>query len=338
MIIQQNYSLKNHNTFGLDVYAKYFVKVSDEAELLELLSQNKFKNEKKLIIGGGSNILFTKDYDGIVIQQTSNRISAEIESDSFVKVTAAAGVVWHNLVQYCVERNFGGIENLSLIPGHAGAAPIQNIGAYGQELKDVFVSLHGIFIDDLVQVELNSEQCRFAYRESIFKNELKNKFIITQIHLKLFRKPRVNLSYSTLQTEIDKLNAVDITIKDVSELICRIRKSKLPDPTFLGNAGSFFKNPEISKSKFEELKKKFPEIPGHKISENQVKIPAAWLIEKCGLKGIRENNAGIYEKQAVVIINYGDARPSDIIKLAQKIKKIVNEVFDIKLIEEVNII
>ncbi|MGA9292715.1 MAG: UDP-N-acetylmuramate dehydrogenase, partial [Ignavibacteriaceae bacterium] len=240
-------------------------------------------------------------------------------------------------VLYCVERNFGGIENLSLIPGTVGAAPIQNIGAYGQELKDTFDSLNGLFIDDLTEKTLYKDECRFAYRNSIFKKELKNKFIITNVTLKLSKYPVINISYGTIGEELKKKNPDEITIKDVSEVICEIRKSKLPDPSKIGNAGSFFKNPEISKKKFEELKIKFPGIIGYNTADDMIKIPAGWLIESAGLKEKRVGNTGTHPKQALVIVNYGNSTGEEILNFKDFIKETILERFGIELEEEVNI-
>lgn len=338
MIIHEDFSLKKYNTFGIDVSSKYFAEVNMDEDLLQLLSESKFRNCDKLVIGSGSNILFTKNFDGLVITSISNGINViEDEVDS-VLVTAGAGVIWHELVLYCVGRNFGGIENLSLIPGKVGAAPIQNIGAYGQELKDVFYSLKGINIDDSKQIVMYNSECKFGYRNSIFKNELKNRFIVTEITLKLDKSPELNLNYGTIREELNKLNKSEITIKDVSNTICRIRKSKLPDPTTLGNAGSFFKNPEVTTDEFNTLRQKFSDLPGYKISENTIKIPAGWLIEKAGFKGKRFGEVGVYDDQSLVIVNYGKAKPIDVLMLKEKIKTEILLKFNLYLSEEVNII
>ena len=337
MKIFKDFSLKNHNTFGLGVSCSYFAEVSKEADISQLIQEKQFISQLKLVIGGGSNILFTKDFYGLVIHQTSNNIKIISENDEFATIKSDAGVVWHELVLFALDKNLGGIENLSLIPGSVGAAPIQNIGAYGQELKDVFVSLSGIFIEDGTIAPFNLNECKFGYRESVFKNNLKNKFIITEVVLKLNKNPKPNIGYGSIQEEISKRKINNPTIKDVSNVICDIRSSKLPDPKKLGNAGSFFKNPEVPNEKYHELKSKFSEMPGYSVSANTFKIPAAWLIEKCGFKGKRFGNIGVHEKQALVIVNYGNGRPEEIIQLKDSIKKTVTEKFGITLVEEVSL-
>jgi len=338
MKIYSNYSLKKHNTFGLDISCKYYVEIKKDYEIQQLLSEVQYKEVPKLIIGSGSNILFTQDFKGLVINQISNKIFISSEDENHAFVSAEAGVIWHDLVRFCINNNFGGIENLSLIPGKVGAAPIQNIGAYGQELKDVFYSLSGIYIDDLKALNFNYTECDFGYRDSIFKRELKNKFIITQVTLRLDNTPKLNTKYDSIEEELSKLKKNNFTIKDVSDIICKIRMSKLPDPDKLGNAGSFFKNPEISIKKYDSIKSKFGTIPGHKISEQIIKVPAAWLIEKCGFKGKRFGKVGVHERQALVIVNYGNGKPEEIIELKNKIKEEVQLLFEIELHEEVNII
>lgn len=338
MVVHENFSLKKYNTFGMNVSSKYFVEMNSDEDILQLLSERKFRNCDKLVIGSGSNILFTKNFNGLIIALASSAVSVIEDKAESVLVTARAGVVWHDLVLFCLDRNYGGIENLSLIPGKAGAAPIQNIGAYGQELKDVFYSLKGINIDDSKQIVMHKSECKFGYRNSVFKNELKNKIIVTEITLKLDKSPKLNIDYGAIREELDKLNKSDITIKDVSSTICKIRKSKLPDPQLLGNAGSFFKNPEVTTDIYFKLKEKFPDLNGYKISDDTFKIPAAWLIEKGGFKGKRFGNAGVHEKQALVIVNYGDALPHQVVELKEKIKSEIFQTFKINLIEEVIII
>ena len=338
MEIKQNISLKNYNTFGIDVKTKYFAEVFSVDELKGLLPLEKYKTLSKFILGGGSNILFTRDFDGLIIKISSNEIQTIKEDEESVFVRASAGVIWNELVLYCVDRNFGGVENLSLIPGKVGAAPIQNIGAYGQELKDVFYSLNGIFMENLEQKTFYKDECSFAYRSSIFKKELKNKFIITDVTLKLNKHPVLNTSYGAIEEVLKKKNLDRITIKDVSKAVCDIRMSKLPDPAKIGNAGSFFKNPEISKEKFKILVNKFPDIIGYNLSNNSVKVPAGWLIENAGLKGKRVGNTGTHSKQALVIVNYGRATGEEILEFKNLIKKTILEKYDIELEEEVNIL
>ncbi len=338
MNIEENLSLKKYNTFGIDVKAKYFAEVFSIEELKELLSLEKYKNLPKFILGGGSNILFTKDFNGLVITFSSGEIQVEGEDDDYVFVRASAGVIWHRLVLYCIDRNYGGIENLSLIPGKVGAAPIQNIGAYGQELKDVFYSLNGIFIENLEEKIFYKDECQFAYRNSIFKKELKNKFIITDVALKLNKHPIVNTSYGAIEEGLKKRNITEVTIKDVSEVVCDIRMSKLPDPSKIGNSGSFFKNPEITNKRFEELKSKFPGMVGYNIPDGMVKIAAGWLIEQAGLKGKRVGNTGTHPKQALVIVNYGNATGQEILEFKDFVKNSILEKYGIELEEEVNVL
>ena len=338
MKLIRNFSLKNYNTFGIDVLSKYFVEVSSENQLLEILTDDHLKSVPKMVIGGGSNILFSSNFDGIIIKNSISGINLIDEDDENVFVKAGAGIIWNEFVQYCVNRNFGGVENLSLIPGTVGAAPIQNIGAYGQELKNVFNQLSGLYIDSGEKASFNKNQCGFGYRNSIFKNQLKNKFIVTDVIFKLSKHPSLNLDYGGIRKEIENSNIKNISIKNVSEIISDIRRKKLPDPAELGNAGSFFKNPEIEKNRFKKLKEDFPEIIGYEVSAELIKIPAGWLIEKTGLKGKRVGNTGTFPKQALVIVNYGNASSDEILKLKNLIQKSVFEKFQIQLEEEVNII
>lgn len=338
MKLHENYSLINRNTFRMNVSCRYFAEVENTDELKNILSDKKFKYLPKLILGEGSNILFTKDFDGFVLTQTSNKIEIIAQSEKFGYVTADAGVNWHDLVLFCVEKNLGGIENLSLIPGKAGAAPIQNIGAYGQELKDIFYSLRGFYLEDLTEAEMMNIDCKFDYRDSIFKRELKDKFVITSITLQLNTNPKPNTNYWAVKEELGKLNKSEFTIKDVSKIVCKIRQSKLPDPKVIGNAGSFFKNPEITAVEYLDLKREYPDMPGFSLPNKLVKVPAAWLIERCGLKGKRFGNVGVHEKQALVIVNYGGASPQEIIDLSELIKHHVRKNFKIELEEEVTLI
>ncbi|PJA99790.1 MAG: UDP-N-acetylenolpyruvoylglucosamine reductase [Ignavibacteriales bacterium CG_4_9_14_3_um_filter_30_11] len=337
MQIQKNISLKKYNTFGIDVKAKYLAELSDESKITELISSLK-ENTDRYILGGGSNTLFTKDFDGIIIKNSIQGIKNIDEDENFVFIKSGAGVNWHKLVKYTIKNNYWGIENLSLIPGTVGAAPIQNIGAYGQELKKVFYKLKGF---DLQKNEFKSfifDKCKFGYRESIFKKEHKNKFLITSVTLKLSKKENLILTYQPVKDEIDRLKISKPSISQISEIICNIRRSKLPDPNKLGNAGSFFKNPEISEQQYLSLKNEFDDLKGFKNEFNNYKISAGWLIEKCGWKGKRTGDVASFEKQALVLVNYGNATGKDILYFAQNIKKSVKEKFDITLEEEINII
>jgi UDP-N-acetylmuramate dehydrogenase len=338
MKIEKNISLKPYNTFGIDVKAKFFSEIYDELQLKEILSSDEYKSLPKLILGGGSNILLTKNFDGLALKISIPGIEIINEDDESVVIKAGAGETWHKLVLFCVGKNYGGIENLSLIPGTVGAAPLQNIGAYGQELKDVFDNLNGVYIDDAQSTIYKKDECKFAYRDSIFKNELKNKFIITYVTLQLSKHPVINISYGNVKSELDKLGYNHIGIKEVSDVITKIRQSKLPDPAVIGNAGSFFKNPEVSEEKFNQLKENFSDIVGFKLENGKVKVPAGWLIESCGWKGKKVGNTGSHEKQSLVLVNYGSASGEEVLNLAEKIKESVVDKFGIELKEEVNII
>jgi UDP-N-acetylmuramate dehydrogenase len=337
MKIEKNKSLKNDNTFGIDVCARKYVEIYDEEELKQLLFLSELKDEPKLVLGGGSNILFTRDYNGIVIKNSIPGIKIIFEDEKHCLIKAGAGVIWNDLVLFAVEKNLGGIENLISIPGTVGAAPVQNIGAYGEELQNTFHSLKGIFIDNVEESVFDKEECKFGYRESIFKEELKDKFIITYVILELYKNPQPVFNYGFVKNELDKMNKENYSIKDISDIIAIIRHDKLPDPTSIGNAGSFFKNPELDKDQFLELKKEHPEIPCFTTPHDKVKIPAGWLIEKCGWKGKRIKNVGVHENQALVLVNYGNATGTDILSLANEIKISVIKTFGIELTEEVNI-
>jgi len=337
-LLTQNQSLKNFNTFGVDVKAKLFVEVFSEDELIKLLSDEKFKFEKKIILGGGSNILFTKDFDGLIIKVCISYIKVLEKNDESVLIEAGAGVIWDDLVKFCVDKNYGGIENLTLIPGTMGAAPIQNIGAYGQELADTFVSLNGVFIDSAETKSFNKNECRFSYRTSIFKEELKNNFVVTSVQLNLKKNPKPNLTYKALSDFLAKNGINNPTIKEVSGVVAEIRKSKLPDPQKIGNAGSFFKNPVISEDSFRKLKAVYSDIVSFPSESGQIKISAGWLIEKFGWKGKRVGDVGTSADHALIICNFGNATGSEILEFAMRIKEEVSNKFGIKLEEEVNIL
>ena len=338
MKIEKNISLKNLNTFGVDVKSKYFVEIFSEEELKQVLNSEKFSNQEKLILGGGSNILFTKNFKGLVIKNSISGIKILKDDNNSVIVEAGAGVIWDELVQYSVNKNYGGIENLSYIPGTVGAAPIQNIGAYGQELEETFFELTGIYIDSCKTKIFNKYECSLSYRSSIFKNELKDKFIITSVRLRLNKNPDINISYNPVREEVVKRNIKHPTIKDIRDIVINIRKSKLPEPNELGNAGSFFKNPVVTKEKYKLLKKDYPDLKYFTVDEDNFKIPAAWLIEKCGWKGRRLRNSGTYKMQPLVIVNFGNASGEEIYEISLIIKSDVKKNFDITLENEVNIL
>lgn len=337
MTIQSNISLKTYNTFGIDVKAKHFVSVKNIIELQEVLEQNEHRTI--LVLGGGSNMLLTKDVDALVIHVDIKGIEVLDNSENKVTVKAMAGENWHEFVKYCIENNFGGIENLSLIPGNIGTAPIQNIGAYGVELKDVFKTCEAVNIHTGRLKVFDKHECDFNYRHSVFKTKLKGKYIITSVTLELTRYNHIlRTDYAAISNQLNANNISEPTIKNISEAVIKIRQSKLPDPKKLGNSGSFFKNPILSKNHFEDLKGHFPDIPSYKISQNKVKVPAGWLIEKVGFKGKNFGRYGVHKNQALVLVNYGNAKGKEILNLSRLIQLTVSRIFEINIEAEVNII
>ena len=337
MLIEKNKSLREYNTFGIDVLAKAFVSIKSEEELSALLKA--YRPKDLFILGGGSNLLFTSSLDKLVVHINLKGIGVASETDEEVVLEISAGENWHDLVMHCIDQGYGGIENLSLIPGNTGTAPIQNIGAYGVELKDVFVSCRAVEIKSGKTLEFSKDDCKFGYRNSIFKNELKGKFIITSVRLRLTKRDhKLNTSYGAISDILAENNIVEPSIKDISEAVITIRQSKLPDPNVLGNSGSFFKNPVLDKSNFLAFQNKFPEAPYYEVSDTEFKVPAGWLIEEAGFKGKRFGDAGIHEKQALVLVNHGTASGKEIWELAQRIQKRVKVLFDIDIEPEVNVI
>jgi UDP-N-acetylmuramate dehydrogenase len=336
MKIKSNFSLKSFNTFGIEATANEFVAVQTIDELKQLLEQNKKK--KKFILGGGSNMLLTQDIDALVIHIDLKGKKIEKKEENFVWVQAMAGENWHEFVLWTIEQDFGGLENMSLIPGNVGTTPIQNIGAYGAEVKDTFVSCSAINIENQTIKNFTNSDCNFGYRESIFKNELKDQYIITSVIFKLtFKNHKINISYGDISNELSKNNVRVPTLKQISDAVIAIRKSKLPDPKVLGNSGSFFKNPIISTELFQKVQLKFPEIKFYKISETEVKIPAGWLIEQAGFKGKRFGDAGVHKNQALVLVNYGKATGQEILAVAKDIQNTVYQMFGINIEAEVNV-
>lgn len=336
--ILKNTSLKPYNTFGLDVNAAFFVEVKSVEDFIEVLQSDIAKTNEILVLGGGSNILLTKDFDGLVIKNNYRGKSTEEDENGDILVTAESGENWHEFVLYTVNKGLGGLENLSLIPGTVGAAPMQNIGAYGVEIKDVFVTLEALNRETLIVESFDNEQCQFGYRESIFKHEAKGKYIILSVTFRLSKTPNLNLGYGAINDTLAEMGIENPSIADVSAAVISIRQSKLPDPKEIGNSGSFFKNPEIPKVQFEGLKETYPNIPSYPISEEIVKVPAGWLIEQAGWKGKRFGEIGVHAKQALVLVNYGAGKGQDIANLSEEIKASVFEKFGIKLNVEVNII
>jgi len=335
--IQENISLKKYNSFGLDAKARFFVEVSGPVQLQKVLELEAYT--KKFILGGGSNMLLVKDIDALVIHMDMKGIQIVEENEKYVEVKAMAGENWHDLVLWCLDRDYGGLENLSLIPGQVGTAPIQNIGAYGVELKDVFVSCEAMEVKTGELLAFDAGDCRFGYRDSIFKQGAKDKYIISSVTLRLTKKDHaLHTNYGAIETELRERGIVYPTIRDISDVVIAIRSQKLPDPKVLGNSGSFFRNPVVGRKQFEKLQKQNPKIPFYELDGERFKIPAAWLIEQCGFKGKRFGDAGVHEKQALVLVNYGQASGREILDLAQKIQGEVKRKFGLELHPEVNII
>jgi UDP-N-acetylmuramate dehydrogenase len=337
MQIQDNFSLKNHNTFGIEAKAKQFVAVHSVDELKAVLESH--KSDKKFILGGGSNMLLTKDIDALVIHVDLKGKKIIKEDENFVWVESMAGENWHEFVLWTISQDFGGLENMSLIPGNVGTTPVQNIGAYGTEIKDTFVSCQAIQIDNQQLKTFTKDECNFGYRESIFKQDAKDKFIITSVVYKLTkRNHKINTSYGDITKELQNKNIETPTLIDVSNAVIAIRRSKLPDPKELGNSGSFFKNPVISKEEFLKVQAKFPEIKFYEVSPTEVKVPAGWLIENAGLKGYRKDDAGVHKNQALVIVNYGNATGKELVDLSKFVQKTVFDKYGIAIEAEVNVI
>jgi UDP-N-acetylmuramate dehydrogenase len=335
LTILENISLKKYNTFGVECYAKRFVSIQSFYELQELV-----KIEKDIfLISGGSNMLLTKDIDKLVVFIDIKGISIDNENENSVHLTVNAGENWHEFVLWCISQNYGGLENLSLIPGNVGTCPIQNIGAYGVEVKDTITKVEALEIETGKRVTFSNEECEFGYRNSIFKNQAKGKFILTAVSFELSKNlHQLNTSYGAIETALKENNITQPTIKDVSDAVISIRQSKLPDPKEIGNSGSFFKNPVISTSQFKTLQKAYNTIPSYQVSDSEIKVPAGWLIEHCGFKGKRFGEAGVHKNQALVLVNHGNALGKEIYELALTIQQAVFEKFKIQLEIEVNII
>ena len=337
MQLSKDISLKKYNTFGIDVQAKYFYSIESIEQLNTLLKS--LINQPKFILGGGSNLLLTKDIDAHVIYINNKGIRVTSENETHVNVCCAAGEEWHDFVLWTLNEGYGGIENLSLIPGKTGTAPIQNIGAYGVELKDIFVSCEATERETLKTKTFTKEDCNFGYRDSIFKNDFKDKYVITSIILKLTKSNHtLNYSYGAIKQTLDNRNIVTPTINDISDAVIKIREDKLPNPRDVGNSGSFFKNPIISLDLFKKLKSEFSDIPSYPINDCEVKVPAGQLIEKAGFKGLRLDNYGVHDKQALVLVNFGGASGQQISNLSKSIQEVVKKIFKIDLTAEVNII
>ncbi|MGM0546431.1 MAG: UDP-N-acetylmuramate dehydrogenase [Bacteroidota bacterium] len=336
--VETDVDLAPYNTLGISARARYFASVGSEEELKRILRHPKTEGLKIMVLGGGSNVLFAENFNGLVlhIEIGGREVIEETEDHIFLKI--GAGENWHETVRYCVEKGWGGIENLSLIPGTVGAAPIQNIGAYGVELEEVFEYLQAMDIEGREIRKYEKEHCEFGYRDSIFKGELKGVVIVTSVVLRLTKNPTLNTSYGAIQTELEKRNIASPTIKDISDIVIDIRNSKLPNPNELGNAGSFFKNPVVDEVVYEQIKEQYPQAPGYDMGNRKTKVPAGWLIEEAGWKGKIVGSTGTYKQQALVIVNHGGATGDEILSLAKRIKESVHDQFGIALTPEVNII
>jgi UDP-N-acetylmuramate dehydrogenase len=334
--IKENFTLKKHNTFGIDVKTKYFIEYSSVDDLSNFLDIQRMHDLPLMVLGGGSNVLFTKYFEGYILHPIIKGIEIIDETDDFVKIRVGAGEDWDEFVEYCVKRNWGGIENLSLIPGNVGTCPIQNIGAYGVEVKDVITEVETLEIDSLKIFSFKNEECQFAYRDSIFKRKLRGKHIVNYVTFQLNKPPVFKLDYGNLKEELRKYN--EINLNNIRLAVINIRESKLPKPEEIGNAGSFFKNPVVQNYKAEELKNSYPKIPSYLQGNNLIKIPAGWLIEKAGWKGKSIGRAGVHHKQALVLVNHGNATGQEILYLVQEIQKSVKEKFGIEIEMEVNVV
>ncbi|MDG5767978.1 UDP-N-acetylmuramate dehydrogenase [Balneolales bacterium ANBcel1] len=337
-IVRERVSLKACNSFGLEVSAAYYAEITHPDEFLKLMDTGVYQTGPRFILGGGSNVLFSDDYQGLIIRNNIPGISLIAEDEQTVRVRTGAGVVWDDLVRHTIEKGWGGLENLSMIPGLTGAAPIQNIGAYGVELDQVFYSLDALSLETGRQRQFHREECRFGYRDSIFKSGQKDQWLITSVTLTLNKKPKINTDFGNLVAVLSGWGIRKPDIRDISRAVRHIRSTKLPDPATTGNAGSFFKNPIVPDSRYSELQKMYPDLPGYPSGSSQMKIPAAWLIDHCGYKGFRSGDAGIHEHHALIIVNYGNATGRQLIDLAKQIQYSVFQTFGIQLEPEVNII
>jgi UDP-N-acetylmuramate dehydrogenase len=323
------------NSFGIEARARYYTKISSVDELSNLQLE---QNIPVLVLGGGSNILFTRNFNGYVLHNEITGIQVLKEDDDHIYVKTGGGEVWHQFVEYCISNGFAGVENLALIPGRNGASPIQNIGAYGVEIKDVFFELEAFHLSEKKTYRFNASDCGFGYRDSVFKNKYKGQFLISTVTYRLNKKPDFKTTYGAITQELEKMGVRDLSIRAIGDAVIRIRSSKLPDPAVIGNAGSFFKNPEVSASKFDELRSVYPEIVGYALPGGTVKLAAGWLIEKAGWKGFRRGQAGVHDKQALVLVNHGGAKGNEIYDLSEEILQSIHGKFGVVLEREVNIL
>lgn len=336
--VKKNISLKSLNTFHIEVLAKYYTEILSRDDLQALQSEKIYRENRKLIIGGGSNLLLTENFDGLVVKNSIPGIELKKEDANYFYLVANAGVVWHQFVLFCVDHGYAGVENLSLIPGLVGAAPMQNIGAYGMELKNVCTAVEAVHISSGESVIFPASDCEFGYRESIFKNKYHDQFIITAVHFRLNKIPVFNISYGDIKATLEEMKVFELSIKAISDAVIRIRSLKLPDPSQLGNAGSFFKNPTVNFEQCSRMLADYPLMPHYPQANGEVKIPAGWLIEQCGWKGKRIGNTGAHARQALVLVNYGGASGREIYNLAADIKSSVKEKFGVEISMEVNVV
>lgn len=338
MLISENVLLQPFNTFGIQANARYFASFSSAEELTQILSNPALKGLPHMILGGGSNMLFTKDFDGILLKNEIKGIEVIGEDDAYVYVKAGAGESWHGFVMDCISHDRAGLENLSLIPGNVGASPMQNIGAYGVEIKDSFYELEALHLEDFQVQTFNNADCEFGYRESVFKRKYKGQFAIISVTFRLNKNPHYNIKYGAIEEELKRMEVTELSIQAISQAVINIRSSKLPNPKEIGNAGSFFKNPTIDALTYERLKAEFPHIVAYPVDGGHYKLAAGWMIEQCGWKGFRQGDAGVHAKQALVLVNYGKASGADIYNLSQQVLDSVHQKFGVDLEREVNII
>jgi UDP-N-acetylmuramate dehydrogenase len=338
MLISENVLLQPYNTFGIAAHARYFAKFNNADALQELLKEPSLQAQPRMVLGGGSNILFRQDFNGLMLKNEIKGITVVREDDDYVYVKAGAGESWHGFVMDCIAHNRGGLENLSLIPGNVGASPMQNIGAYGVEIKDTFYELEAYHLQDHTIVKFDNAACHFGYRESVFKQQYKGQFAIISVTYRLSKHPRLNTTYGAIEQELQHMGITEPTIQTISQAVINIRRSKLPDPAVIGNAGSFFKNPTVPATTHERLKAEHPGVVAYPVANGEYKLAAGWLIEQCGWKGYRKGDAGVHAKQALVLVNYGNAKGDEIYALSQEVMDSVKDKFGVDLEREVNIL
>ncbi|WP_298732799.1 UDP-N-acetylmuramate dehydrogenase [uncultured Chitinophaga sp.] len=338
MLVSENVLLRPYNTFGINAQARYFSTFADLQQLQTVLQDTRWQSSPRMILGGGSNILFTKDFDGLVLKNELKGITLLKEDDDYIYVKAGAGEQWHRFVMYCIEHNYAGLENLSLIPGNVGASPMQNIGAYGVEIKDYCHEVEAWHLKDNALVTFGNADCAFGYRESVFKRKYKDQFVILSVTYRLLKQAHFNTSYGAIEQELQRMGVGELSIQAISQAVINIRSSKLPDPAAIGNAGSFFKNPTVDAAQYESLRTAHPNIVAYPVDNGYYKLAAGWLIEQCGWKGYRQNDAGVHAKQALVLVNYGNASGQEIYQLSQQVLDSVKEKFGVDLEREVNIV